>query len=201
MGFLSEWITNIVLFILLAIIIEMLLPNSSMQKYVKMVIGLLLIVIILNPLFAILSSDIDEMMASLKISPVEDEKNIENLIEMKKKEIQASNRAYILEQTAVQMKTQVEEELVENYDLTVEHVDLTMDDEQEEITSVEVILSDSLANAETEIAVVKPVEIDTTKQLTSETHQRDVKDVISFLATIWEMDAEMIAVTVERGKE
>jgi len=201
MGFITGWITNIVLFILLAIIIELLLPNSSMQKYVKMVIGLLLIVIILNPLFSILSSDIDELMASIKISPVQDEKNIENLIEMKKKEIQASNHAYILEQTAVQMKTQVEEELVENYDLTVDHVDLTMDDENEEIVSVEVILSDSQANANTEIPVVKPVEIDTTKQLTSETHQRDVKEIISFLATVWEMDAEMIAVTVERRKE
>ncbi|MCY8267765.1 stage III sporulation protein AF, partial [Bacillus haynesii] len=42
MEFLTEWLTNIILFILMAIVIDMLLPNSSMQKYAKMVISLLL---------------------------------------------------------------------------------------------------------------------------------------------------------------
>ena len=37
MEFLTEWLTNIILFILMAIVIDMLLPNSSMQKYAKMV--------------------------------------------------------------------------------------------------------------------------------------------------------------------
>ncbi len=40
MDFLKEWVTNIILFILLATVIDMLLPNSSMQKYTKMVTGL-----------------------------------------------------------------------------------------------------------------------------------------------------------------
>ncbi|MDV2687064.1 stage III sporulation protein AF, partial [Alkalihalophilus lindianensis] len=51
MDFLIEWVTNIILFILLATVIDMLLPNSSMQKYTKMVMGLLLIAIILTPIF------------------------------------------------------------------------------------------------------------------------------------------------------
>ncbi|MEN2451142.1 stage III sporulation protein AF, partial [Bacillus sp. JR_15] len=33
MSFLTEWITSIILFILFAIVIDLLLPNSSMQKY------------------------------------------------------------------------------------------------------------------------------------------------------------------------
>lgn len=35
MSFLTEWLTTIVLFILFAIVIDMLLPSSSMQKYAK----------------------------------------------------------------------------------------------------------------------------------------------------------------------
>ncbi|MDI5788458.1 stage III sporulation protein AF [Bacillus licheniformis] len=35
MEFLTEWLTNIILFILMAIVIDMLLPNSSMTKYAK----------------------------------------------------------------------------------------------------------------------------------------------------------------------
>lgn len=51
MSFLTEWLTTIVLFILFAIVIDMLLPSSSMQKYAKMVVSLLLIVVMLTPIF------------------------------------------------------------------------------------------------------------------------------------------------------
>ena len=62
MDFLTDWITNILLFILLAVVVELLLPQTSLQKYVKMVIGLLLISIILNPIFKLFSSDIEDLL-------------------------------------------------------------------------------------------------------------------------------------------
>ena len=42
MEFIKEWVTNIILFILFATVIDMVLPNSKFQKYTKMVTGLLL---------------------------------------------------------------------------------------------------------------------------------------------------------------
>jgi stage III sporulation protein AF len=207
-AFLADWITNIILFILLATVIEMLLPNSSMQKYVKMVVGLLLIVIILTPLFQLLTQDFEQTFASLRVSPQSDQKNIENLIEMKKKEIQASNRAYILEEMAVQMKTEVEEEMVQEYGLTVEKVLLFPKEENIEIAStddlhlvtIEVYLSeqDKDPNA---VAVVKPVIIDTSKQTQIETNQPIVKEITSFLASKWGSSPEQIVVSVEGGKK
>lgn len=206
MAFLADWITNIILFILLATVIEMLLPNSSMQKYVKMVVGLLLIVIILTPLFQLLTQDFEQTFASLRVSPQNEEKNIENLIEIKKKEIQASNRAYILEEMAVQMKTEVEEEMVQEYGLTVEKVLLVPKEESIEITSpddlssIEVVLSkqDKDPNA---VAVVKPVIIDTSKQTQIQTNQPIVKEIASFLASFWGSSPEQIVVSVEGGKK
>ncbi|MBE4910455.1 stage III sporulation protein AF [Bacillus luteolus] len=206
MEFLADWITNIILFILLATVVEMLLPNSSMQKYVKMVVGLLLIVIILTPLFQLLTQDFEQTFASLRVSPQNNEKNIENLIEIKKKEIQASNRAYILEEMAVQMKTEVEEEMVQEYGLTVEKVLLFPKEESIEITSpddlssIEVVLSklDKDPNA---VAVVKPVIIDTSKQTQIETNQPIVKEIASYLASIWGSNPEQIVVSVEGGKK
>ncbi|WP_078545817.1 stage III sporulation protein AF [Litchfieldia alkalitelluris] len=207
MSFLTEWITNIILFILLATIIDMLLPNSSMQKYVKMVTGLILIVIILTPLFNILSKDFENIVASINISPVNDEKNMENLIEMKKKEIQASTRAYSLEQVAVQMKSRVEEELMEKYDLEVKEVILSLKEDIEhaeptidDIASIQVILTEKL-NESNEIPVVKPVVIDTSKQPKQEDQGMNVKPIITYLSTEWEIHTEMIEVTVEGGKE
>src|SRR6056297_3196253 len=49
MEMLKAWIRNLVLVILLAHFIELLLPSSKMQKYVKVVVGFFVILTILNP--------------------------------------------------------------------------------------------------------------------------------------------------------
>ena len=45
---------------------------------------------------------------------------VENLTELKKKEIQAVQNAYILKQMAVNMRTGVEEELMKQYKMEIE---------------------------------------------------------------------------------
>lgn len=85
MDFIKEWVTNIILFVLLATVIDMLLPSSKLQKYTKMVTGLLLIAIILTPILRIISSDFEEALVSVPVFEASGEKNMENLIEMKKK--------------------------------------------------------------------------------------------------------------------
>lgn len=208
MSFFNEWMTNIILFILIAIIIDLLLPNSSMQKYVKMVVSLLLIAIILTPLFQIFSINIDQALMSINLSPDSQEKKIENLIEMKKKEIQASQRAYILEQTAVQMKLKVEEELVQKYGLLIQDIAVNIPNELEnenlnfskDVSSVEVIVAKKSGLNET-ISEVKSVTIDTSKPIhkKSENHLED--EVTKYLALKWEIDLDKLVVLMEGGRE
>ncbi|MCH1626621.1 stage III sporulation protein AF [Ferdinandcohnia quinoae] len=201
MDFIGEWITNIILFILLAVIVDMLLPNSSMQKYVKMVTGLLLIVIILTPLFSFLNSDIEQTLTKLKLSPNPTDKNIENLIEMKKEEIQAHTLAYSLETVAVLMKKQVEEELVQkDLNLVVKDVTPSMTDDSGEIMSIKVVLSEETVEPDG-IPVVNQVDIDTSEQIEPIENGRDMTSLTNSLATIWEIDSEKIVVIVEGGKE
>lgn len=64
MNFITEWVTNIILFILLATVVDMLLPNSTFQKYAKMVAGLLLITVILTPVFKLISSDFEDVFTA-----------------------------------------------------------------------------------------------------------------------------------------
>ena len=132
MEFLIEWVTNIILFILLATVIDMLLPNTSLQKYTKMVTGLLLIAIILTPIFKLISKDFETVMAQIPTFQDSGEKNMENLIELQKKEIQASNHAYILETMAVQLEKGVEEELMEQFGLKIANIKLTTKDDSQE---------------------------------------------------------------------
>ncbi|MEK1828169.1 stage III sporulation protein AF [Priestia megaterium] len=88
---LTTWITNIVLFILLATIINLLLPNSSFQKYTKLVVGLLLMLIIITPVFQIFKVDVNQMLKSLSLSSIRSDQQVENSIENQKKKYKLHN--------------------------------------------------------------------------------------------------------------
>lgn len=195
MSFLTEWITNIIVFVLLATVIDMLLPSSSMQKYVKIVTGLLLITIILTPLLKLLTSDVDTVIDSFRISGASQNNSVENLIEMKKKEIQASQRAYILEQMAVQMKQQAEKELMDKSGKVIEKVSIAASDLEnipDSITEVTVYLSSG--EEEGAIEAVQNVEIDTGDKTRVQKTDENVSLVTSLLAEEWNLSPEQIII-------
>jgi stage III sporulation protein AF len=204
MQFVTEWITNILIFILFAIIIDFLLPSSNMQKYVKMVVGLILLLLMLSPILQLLSIHPDRLVASA-ISSLSERENeqemIKNEIEMKKKEIQASQRAYILEQMAVQMKKQVDGELMKEYGLRVEDVSLQTKEKEDlqiprDIKKIAVVLS----KQETPKGI-EPVVIDASEPAHSRNSDHQLENELrAFLASKWDVDENKIAVQV-KGRE
>lgn len=126
---------------------------------------------------------------------------MKNEIEMKKKEIQASQRAYILEQMAVQMKNKVDEELMKEYGLSVEDVSLQTKEKEnlqipKDIETIEVVLT-----KQEKLGEIQPVIIDTSKPINEPNNDHQLeKEIRTFLATTWEVDENKIAVQV-KGRE
>ncbi|WP_075982265.1 stage III sporulation protein AF [Bacillus massilinigeriensis] len=198
MDFLIEWITNIILFVLLATVIDMLLPNSNLQKYTKMVTGLLLMAIILSPILKIVSQD-------FQIPTFEfiQDKNAENLIEIKKKEIQASQTAYILEQTAVQMKNDAQEELMTGYGLMITDIDLSVNDQAqgnfpENVEKIKVQLT-SIEEKTNTVEAISKVEINTDESPPTNDQSDTLERITSHLSEKWGVGQEMIDVMVKGG--
>lgn len=54
---LKVWVTNITIAIFFITAIEMILPDNNMKKYAKFVLGLMLIVVIINPIIKIFNKD------------------------------------------------------------------------------------------------------------------------------------------------
>ncbi|MEH7417653.1 stage III sporulation protein AF [Neobacillus drentensis] len=203
MDFLKEWVTNIILFILLATVIDMLLPNSSMQKYTKMVTGLLLIAIILTPVLKLISKDFETTMSSIPSYQAPGEKNMKNSIDLKKKEIQASQHAYILEEMAVQLKKDVKEELMNQYGLEIEKIDLAVNEESdkafpENLQKVTVLLKQPDNGVKT-VEAIKQIEINTEKPLPSEGTTVETEKIASFLSQKWNVTEETVKVSIEGG--
>lgn len=206
MEFIKEWITNIILFVLLATVIDMLLPNSNLQKYTKMVTGLLLIAVILTPIFKLISSDFEESMAKISVWNNNESKNIENLIENKKTEIQSTQQAYILETMAVQLEKDAKEELMDQYGLTIAKIDFLMneDDQQAFPGNLEkvIVKLEQPSSAAEAVEVVEPVDISTSNPLPAKrANENEYADIASLLSQKWDIREQTIEIEmVEGGK-
>ncbi|QII49766.1 stage III sporulation protein AF [Bacillus paralicheniformis] len=204
MEFLTEWLTNIILFILMAIVIDMLLPNSSMQKYAKMVISLLLIVVILNPIFSLFRTDPDVIFERLTKNGQVQSNEIKNQLNSEKKEIQASQQAYILEQMAVQLKKSAEGRFTSDkykIDRVAVSSDSQLKTEKDLSKHAEVSVFMEPASEKTVQAVV-PVEINTDRgyQPMREREKKETGEVREQLAGIWEISPDKITVHIEGGE-
>lgn len=55
------WLKKIILLVLLAAFLDLILPNTSLQRYVKMVMGLLILLTIITPIFSLFHISPDEL--------------------------------------------------------------------------------------------------------------------------------------------
>ena len=201
MSFLAGWVSNIIIFVLLATVIDMLLPNSALQKYAKMVIGLLLIAIIITPILGLFNKDFDEIL-SAATSEFEDQKkkDLGNLTEMKKKEIQATQGAYILKQMAVDLQAEVEEELMVDYNMKISSIDVGVKNEEEpsvdDLQNITISLEKAEGKEDSEIEAVAKVDINAERP--SSSNDANLDAVKRFLATSWSVDEEIIEIAGER---
>ncbi|TYQ13367.1 UNVERIFIED_CONTAM: stage III sporulation protein AF [Acetivibrio alkalicellulosi] len=58
-GFLKDWVLNIVTLAIFIILIEILIPSGKMKKTVNLFTGLILVIALINPVLSILKKEID----------------------------------------------------------------------------------------------------------------------------------------------
>lgn len=170
MSFLTTWVTNIIVFILFAVVLDMLLPNSSMQKYTKLVVGLLLAAIFLTPILTLLKQDFtSDIQHKIMSNGVWGNQEMENSLESKKKEIEETQQAYILEQMAVQLKSEAEKELTERSGYEIQDVEIRLinpkgEMKEENIESIHVTLVEQNKEEAEGVQPVEKVDIDLEEQ-------------------------------------
>jgi stage III sporulation protein AF len=206
MELIINWVSQIIIFILLATIIDLVVPAGSMKKYIKFVIGLILILIFLQPIFQLFQFDIEQAVKNT-ISEVMDDntqsREVENLIDFQKSEIESSTSAYILEQLAVQMEDLVKAPLLDNFQAEIQTIDFQFKEgaaySYEELEEVIVYLRESEAG-EGAVHAVNDVVIDTGKENPgSKKEDVDVQGMETLLRKIWELSDKKVTVIWEGG--
>ncbi|WP_188453688.1 stage III sporulation protein AF [Virgibacillus oceani] len=205
MDALIQWATQIVVFLLLAMVIDLLIPANVMKKYIKLVVGLILILIFLKPIFFLFDINIQQALETSFQQLTQAEANperIENSIEMQKNEIEDSQTAYILEEAVVLLKDQAQNPLLEGYQAEITDIKFLFKKGEKPtydgkgLEEVIVHLREN-ENEKGEVNTVETVEINTDRPVTEEDKEHNTKGIKALLGDVWEIDKEKVTLIWE----
>lgn len=196
---------QIIVFILIGTIIELLIPNNAMKKYINIVVGLLLLIILAKPiLFVFQQFDPNSQLSQLEKSLFQSNETTlqsDYLIETQKKEIQAEQHAYIWNEVKLQMMNAANPNLQEQYDVQIEDVSFVFQDEKldnfDEVGKIVVTLSD--LSKEDEDSIIKPVSIDMNEQNQIQTKNARNNQIKSLLIEHWGVNNGQLQIIWEGG--
>ncbi|MGG0823019.1 stage III sporulation protein AF [Paenibacillus turicensis] len=152
MTLLSQWLKEIIFIILFAVFIELLLPNRSMERYVKFVISLLILLTLLSPIMK-LFTDQTEKKIEVALTGGFDEEDGNVQAETKKilaegNQLQKKREQEVMAWTGEEIARQMKEQLknVTGQPISRVAVGLTNLGNKKEttITSIEVVMGSSL---------------------------------------------------------
>ncbi|MDY0408403.1 stage III sporulation protein AF [Virgibacillus soli] len=201
MDLLIQWVTQIIIFLLIATLVDLIIPQNAMKKYIKLVVGLTLVLIFLKPIFHLFQFDIKSEInatSTQHLDELEGTLALENLIENQKRDIESTQHAYILEQMAVQLKEIANPSLIEEHQIEITEITFTfLLEEQYTFENLEevIVYVQEARDGEGVIYAVDDIVIDTSEPSNSETAtEEDVDDIVDFLTEKWQLDDKKLMI-------
>lgn len=136
-AWLSDWLRDIIAVIMLAAFVELLLPNKSMQRYARLVIGLLILLTIMSPILRLLQGDFNAKLkdgiSNWDHLEAQNEVKMPSLTDIQKRaedlnKQQNNDAAALMEHT---LEDAMVDAVVKQTGLSVEAVDVTLKWEQQ----------------------------------------------------------------------
>lgn len=207
MNSITLWVIQIIIFLIIATIIGLIVPDNKLKKYVNTVIGLLLLLTFAKPLLYFFSIDVDSHIKQVEQMVFKDNSiqyEMDNSLDVQKREIQATQDAYILKEIERQLILEANPDLIAEYAYEITEVQLHFIQsaellEIENLESITVQLKD--VDEQVKTSEVKPIVIDTTKQKKQKEQQEPhiTNEVIERLSGVWGVEKDRINLVFEGG--
>jgi len=130
--FLKTWTNQIIVAVIIATIIEMLLPNGSSKKYIKMVIGIYVLFTIIQPIIVRATGE------SFDISNLNYEKYFDkNILETSTKDFEDNNSKLIKQAYIDNIKSDIETKIKQKgYEVSILGIDIIEDEKLDTYGSI-----------------------------------------------------------------
>ncbi|QKG84216.1 stage III sporulation protein AF [Kroppenstedtia pulmonis] len=215
---LGGWLKQIVILVLLATFMDLLLPNHTMERYVKLIMGLLIILAILSPVFQFLRDDLDlsTLIAGKFEETGEETSTSVKTINQKGKDLSRKQDQLIHEQVEQDMAEAIQKDVEKEFKVEVirSHVKTGEKKDRLYIRKVHLVIDPTTDPRTEKKNEIKPVEevdtihIDITEQKgvkrddNKEKPNRDKKWtrlLADYLKSSWKLDPDQVTVTVTEG--
>ncbi|SNR86774.1 stage III sporulation protein AF [Anaerovirgula multivorans] len=158
MEMIREWIITIVSVIIFVTFVEILIPNSNNKRYINVVVGLLIMIVILNPLFYLFRGTINFEDNILQVSNQMEYQTMQNRIDHN----QYLQNEAVIELYKTQLAQQMQNRVESLSDYRVEKIDLTVEEKDLEnlglIHQIDMTLKSS-KTSKTEKKEIEPIKI------------------------------------------
>lgn len=202
MKFFSSWIQGIIVAVVVATILEMILPNGNSKKYIRIVIGIYIIFNIISPIVSKFTGKEVNLDSILNISKYEEEISS---YEVDSNKIENSNQSNVKEIYILSLKKDIKSKVEDKgYFINNIYVDVE-DDEQYTIKNIkltmhkknnEEIKKDLVSNIE---KINIKVDIDNKENNTNEStdlhlSNSEISEVKQYISNTYEVDIKNIEI-------
>ena len=139
--FLTIWLKEIVLVFIFISIVELVLPNGNMKKYINMIIGFLIIIVIISPFVKLINKDYsftkDLYKNQIESAKFQDKDNLKLAI-IQEEQI----KGFYIEKIEGELKDLI----IKNTDYSIEKISINISEEKQgfgQLLAVEIILSEN----------------------------------------------------------
>lgn len=196
--FLSNWAQGIIVAVIIATIIEMILPNGSSKKYVKVVVGIYILFTIISPIITKFSSDninindildtkaYEEQMAKSDedISKKIEENNNRTIKDIYQSNLESDIKAKLKDKGYEVLNTYIQIRDDENY--TIEFISLSLDKNETEE-------SNQVRNIEIEEVNIQIGETNTQESDTS-LGSSEKQEIAEYISSTYDIDIKNIEI-------
>lgn len=160
MALIREWVITIISIIIFIAFVEILIPNSNYKRYINVIVGLLLMVVILTPLTKFINGEVDFESEIFKISNRLELSTAQNRIN----NIQYNNNEAVITLYKNEIGTQIKNHIEQNTECTVDKVSVEIEDDNNSpqfglIKNIDIILKEKINDSESADKKIKPVQI------------------------------------------
>lgn len=202
MDFLNSWLQGIVISVIIATIIEMILPGGNTKKYVKVVLGVYVVFNIITPIINQFTNSNFELSSIINIEEYTkemetyevaskniDESNEENIKQMYINNLKNDIVAKLEEKDYLAKKVEVEIENDETY--KIKSINLSLEKvEQEEIEQENKMIINEIEVVEIQIGEEKKE----TKEKQSNITEKEIKEIKNYLSSVYEIKEKQITI-------
>ena len=194
--FLSSWAQGIIVAVIIAALIELILPNGSSKKYVKVVIGMYILFTIVSPIIKKIGGRDADLNAILDVEKYEQQlAKSDNAISQK---FEDNNSRSIKDIYVSNLKADISERLKEKGYKVATSIIEVKDDENYTIEKItlEVIKNDQKTEKNNEI-VINTIEIGSTEKMKNEKQLTDDEksEVETYISQTYGIDKKNINIT------